>query len=680
MCQNCNQNNCNGCTQEVTICNQCPPETCDCPILGLSTDCSTYTADDIECNSVVVVAKNTILSDALNNIVSWSCTKFSELANYLRIINVGIGADVYAGDNLIGEKKIRRIKSTDNSVTITQGTNDIDLSVVGNLTYSASNIGTGAQVYKDSTVVGANTQFNLRKINTFNSGAGNIVLKPQVENTNDISIIAKSLLVESQGEGVSVIKDLQANIDDNKLRLKSLTSTSLNITTTDDEISVEVPAVTDIPALIVNSAYTGVEELGTKSKPFKTIQSALDAYKGTGGKGTIADPTNPEKIGTVIEVEKGSGTYIFTGDFNYKDLNISLKEGANIQSNPVDPWLADFTKFSTTTTHNTIITIGEGAYIACSKNGFRLEGGDFLAGTGNRKLLVIRGVSSGGGIVLDGTIESDILFEIDGANLQYVNGGFQHAEITVPLYTKRGRMFVIKGNGNVVYNDSLLYFLTDSATAIITNTYPIIEMRNNAILKLSKAKVFVNETPTVTYTQLISTYDSALFQAIDSLFEGISEYFAYSNTIANTAIVKLDSCKMYMVTNTSFAGTISGVWANMALTNNTMPNTTIDSLTTEIYPSAVNTIGAEIIETLNTYASKAAAVTAGLPVGAKFINKIDITAGSFVVGVEYKILTIGTTDFTLIGATANTVGLYFTATGTGTGDGTASLIRVDIVI
>ena len=108
MCNNCNNSNC-GCEQEVHICNQCPPETCDCPILGLSTDCSTYNQDDIECNSVVVVAKNTILSDALSNIVSWSCTKFSELANYLRIINVGTGASIYAGDNLIGEKKLRKL-------------------------------------------------------------------------------------------------------------------------------------------------------------------------------------------------------------------------------------------------------------------------------------------------------------------------------------------------------------------------------------------------------------------------------------------------------------------------------------------------------------------------------------------------------------------------------------------
>jgi len=49
------------------------------------------------------------------------------------------------------------------------------------------------------------------------------------------------------------------------------------------------------------------------------------------------------------------------------------------------------------------------------------------------------------------------------------------------------------------------------------------------------------------------------------------------------------------------------------------------------------------------------------------------TAGSFVVGSSYTINSIGTTDFTLIGASSNTVGTVFTATGAGTGTGTALL-------
>lgn len=48
-----------------------------------------------------------------------------------------------------------------------------------------------------------------------------------------------------------------------------------------------------------------------------------------------------------------------------------------------------------------------------------------------------------------------------------------------------------------------------------------------------------------------------------------------------------------------------------------------------------------------------------------------ITAGAFVSGIRYQIITVGTTDYTLIGATANTVGVEFVSTGVGAGTGTA---------
>ena len=61
-----------------------------------------------------------------------------------------------------------------------------------------------------------------------------------------------------------------------------------------------------------------------------------------------------------------------------------------------------------------------------------------------------------------------------------------------------------------------------------------------------------------------------------------------------------------------------------------------------------------------------------------FISYIDdlavgatVNAGSFTVSETYVIDTVGTTDFTLIGASANTPGIIFTATGVGSGTGTA---------
>jgi hypothetical protein len=74
------------------------------------------------------------------------------------------------------------------------------------------------------------------------------------------------------------------------------------------------------------------------------------------------------------------------------------------------------------------------------------------------------------------------------------------------------------------------------------------------------------------------------------------------------------------------------------------------------------------------------AVAGGLIKYDKFINRKTVTAGSFVVGVEYQILVAGTTNFTLIGSASNAAGTNFIASGVGTGDGTAYQYTLDVII
>jgi hypothetical protein len=98
-------------------------------VKDLSTDCVLYNQDDIICDNVVVVPKNTVLSVALQKIVAWVCTRLSEIENFFVIKNVGNGAGVYKGTSLIGEKELKSLTSTNSSVIITPGTNTIDFSV-----------------------------------------------------------------------------------------------------------------------------------------------------------------------------------------------------------------------------------------------------------------------------------------------------------------------------------------------------------------------------------------------------------------------------------------------------------------------------------------------------------------------------------------------------------------------
>ena len=50
-----------------------------------------------------------------------------------------------------------------------------------------------------------------------------------------------------------------------------------------------------------------------------------------------------------------------------------------------------------------------------------------------------------------------------------------------------------------------------------------------------------------------------------------------------------------------------------------------------------------------------------------------VTAGSFVVGVAYVIVSLGNTDWPAVGANNPSVGAVFTATGVGSGSGTVSI-------
>jgi hypothetical protein len=352
MCNKCNQNhnhhshnNC-GCTEveEVTyICNECQPEVgCDCKVKDLSTDCIIYTGDDLPCTEI---KKNTILTELIQQLDAFICKLKDDIANLLVLVNIGTGAKVYAGNNLLGNKKLRTISKTGDLITVTEATEEIVIGLdedelentIINLTpnYNAENVGTGADVYKEEV---ANT-FRFRKLN----------------------------LNSQTGEGVSVLRDFQENTNDVTLRFKKIKSNSLNITETNEQIIIERNELGEVPSLQVNNSYLPsysewLEEnkiqnagipiagfifrgKGTTVQPFTdstvypltggsptitpntSIQNALDAYVGTGLGGDGINPAsrlNPKLQGQQIIVQHNNSSYTFGGDFNYNNINIKL--------------------------------------------------------------------------------------------------------------------------------------------------------------------------------------------------------------------------------------------------------------------------------------------------------------------------------------------------------------------
>jgi len=148
-----NNNDCGCSNTTITYshCNECSPvETCACPIKDLGTDCILYSDDNIECNNVIVITKNTNLTTVLNGIVTYMCNRFTEIVNHIKLKNVGTGFVFYSGDTLLGEKKIRSLKQTGNLISIIQNTEDITLNL------DTSTI----QTVINTTVTGAETKVN----------------------------------------------------------------------------------------------------------------------------------------------------------------------------------------------------------------------------------------------------------------------------------------------------------------------------------------------------------------------------------------------------------------------------------------------------------------------------------------------------------------------------------------
>jgi hypothetical protein len=214
MCTTCQQSNC-GCSQ-TTITNTnctCPPETCTCPIKDLSTDCVLYSGDDLACSGI---EKNTILTEVIQQLDGFICDTRDQLYNAFTLVNVGGGAQAYKGVDGIGRKEIRTVVGS-SLIDVTQNTDDISVSVdeaalntfieENQKTYSVTNIGSGSEIYKDSTIVGNNTQFNLRKIKSSDDS----VIISQGANDIDITVIPADIpplqkIDEGNGEGI-IIRD-----------------------------------------------------------------------------------------------------------------------------------------------------------------------------------------------------------------------------------------------------------------------------------------------------------------------------------------------------------------------------------------------------------------------------------------------------------------------------------------
>lgn len=117
-CIECQQNN--PCAPEP-----CVQETCACPVF-LEDICITTTED----MPYTGITKGKTLNEWILALDEYLQNKFTSIENFFKLKNIGLGAKVYKGISILGEKEIRSLTSEDNSVTIIENTNSIDFSVL----------------------------------------------------------------------------------------------------------------------------------------------------------------------------------------------------------------------------------------------------------------------------------------------------------------------------------------------------------------------------------------------------------------------------------------------------------------------------------------------------------------------------------------------------------------------
>lgn len=327
-----NNNNCGCSSTQVCQATDCPPDNCSCSVF-LGTDCITL-SEDLPCSNIL---KGQTETEALKLLDAYICERFDSVTNFFQLINVGAGSQIYKGNTILGKKEIRTLLDS-NLINLVQGTDEITISVdekalnafieANQKTYSALNIGTGAQVYKSSTIVGDNTQFNLRKIKSSNSSVS------IVESTDDIDITVSAGIVTDgsetkitagtnvavSGTGTTTTPYIVSSTDTNTTYSAgtaiSLVGTTFNNTAPDQTVALTQGGATTItgtyPNFTISSTDTNTVADGSETKINSGTTTSIT------GVGTTASPYVLETV-NLQKVITASYT-LTTADNNYTIL------------------------------------------------------------------------------------------------------------------------------------------------------------------------------------------------------------------------------------------------------------------------------------------------------------------------------------------------------------------------
>jgi len=164
-CNNCQNTNSNcGCTPRA-----CTPVHCECPI-KLDSGCITVKNATFSCSNI---EDELTLTETLEALDAYICDKFNLTVSFFTLLNVGAGSQIYKGIDGTGRKLIRSlvdsnliniVQGTDDIVISVDETALNTFIEANQKTTTLLSVGSGATLIKGTTDVGDNTQYDIKEI------------------------------------------------------------------------------------------------------------------------------------------------------------------------------------------------------------------------------------------------------------------------------------------------------------------------------------------------------------------------------------------------------------------------------------------------------------------------------------------------------------------------------------
>lgn len=237
--------------------------------------------------------------------------------------------------------------------------------------------------------------------------------------------------------------------------------------------------------------------------------------------------------------------------------------------------------------------------------------------------------------------------------LGYIDTSTGTANIEISNATATGNFLTTVGNAQTLYANLPVTLTANIGGLTAGTTYFVKAIPNAAAFTVSLTAGGANVGLSNEDAESYALQDTTLLAAnATANISGASYLYA---TPEAGFIVRQKGKTKYLVT-----GSTSGL---------TAPCYTINAANTALLPNTFNILG--------TYANTDTVYVQSLSDYNSEVFPATVAASSLSAGTVYTIESVGTTDFTAVGAFANMTGITFVATGAGSGTGTAVLATVD---